>query len=613
MTDNITTPGAILIKNMLPSKKAQDEYDLYSPLDKGGVSRLVNNLIRNAPGEAHTTINKLGSLFFNTATDIGATTPLEDYINDSDERHATLNELESKTNEVLAKKDLSTHDRDKQLGDLAAEYRSRIGKANLAYMLGKHSVVAQMSNVGARATTDQLAQATYSPLMAAGIKGNPIPIVVKHSFAEGLTSAEHLATSYSGRASTVLAQLSTQYPGALFKKLTPSVFHEVITVPDCGTTNGVLTSTDDKLASLGKFEAGTNHLVTEQYLREKVSDGRKTLRLRNVMTCEAKQGLCQKCYGLAASGKLPPIGFNVGVIAAQSVSEVLTQAMLSVKHTGSGAGARRNAYEAAANLLNNPKQNFQDEATISSVNGRVTKVHKTALNDYNILVGETPHFVNRLEAPIVAVGDEVKIGDPLSTGVINPRSLTELKGAGAGRQALSKQLRHVYSNGTNKGLDPRHFDIIARNLIKYVKVKNPGLSGLSEGETLDIGQLNQHMKEHSKKIPLANALNKSLAVGTSELTPGTVLTSNHLNDLASQGVKEVSVSTDGLTVQPIVPGLQTSKHLDPNWISRLAFNHLKDTIQDAAALHQTSKVHSTDPITGYVIGNEFGDGERGEY
>ena len=63
----------------------------------------------------------------------------------------------------------------------------------------------------------------------------------------------------------------------------------------------------------------------------------------------------------------------------------------------------------------------------------------------------------------------------------------------------------------------------------------------------------------------------------------------------------------------MVPGLQTAKLLDKNWISRLSFSKLENSLKDAAALGQESDVHSTDPITPFLIGNEFGDGYHGRY
>lgn len=607
---NITTPGALLIKHMLPTQEAKDHFDIYSPLNKGGMSKLVNNLIQHGGEDAHTTINDLGKMFFNKATEIGATTPLSDYLNDSDDRKAIFAEVEHKVSEVL-KQNHSKQEQNALIGQIVADASKVLSKQNVEYLVERGSTAAKMAKTGARGNPSQLQQGTASPIMGADIGGNPIPVVIKHSFAEGLSNAEHLAMSYGGRASTVLAQLSTEKPGALFKRLTPAVYHEVVTETDCGTKNGIYIKTSDRTSCLGRYEAGTNKLIDEVYLKELRASGTEQIKARNPMTCEAKEGLCQKCYGLAANGKVPEIGRNMGVIAAQSVSEVLTQAMLSTKHQGGTAGRSRNPYDEASNLLNNPSENFQDQATISQKNGIVTDIKKTALNDHEVYVDGSKHFVDRLQDVVVKVGDKLKIGDAISTGTINPRQLVSLKGAGAGRVYIANKMREIYSR--NALLDPRHFDVIARNMIKHYEVEDPGHSGFLPGDKVEVGRLSQHMAEHSKQVDPDSSVGHILAKGVLELTPGTIMTENHAEYLKQHGIDKVSVDTSGLKLSPIVPGLQTNKLLDKNWVSRLAFSNLGKSLQEAAALGQKSQIHSIDPITPYTIGNEFGEGTNGKY
>lgn len=606
----ITTAGQLLIKSMLPTQAARDHHDLYKPLNKNAMKDLVNNLIEHGGPNGHETINDLSKVFFNKATEIGATTPLSDYVNDSDERQTMFSELETKVADIL-KSDKDAHAKKVAISLIGAEYGSRLSKQNLEYLLARGSTAARMANTGARGTPAQLQQGTASPLMAVDIKGNPIPVVIKHSFAEGLSGAEHLAMSYGGRASTVMSQLSTALPGALFKKLTPSVFHEVITTTDCGTKAGVPLDLTDKLSCIGRFEAGTNRLIDYQYWKELQNDGKTRVIARNPMTCQAKEGLCQKCYGLAANSKLPEIGFNAGVIAAQSVSEVLTQAMLSTKHQGGVVGRQRNPYEEASNLLNNPHDNFQDEATISETNGTVTHIRETALKDKEVFVDDKPHFVPRIQDVTVKVGDTLQIGDPLSSGTINPRRLTELKGPGAGRVMLANELRKVYSK--NAQLDPRHFDIIARNMIKYVKVTDPGHSGFLPGDIVEMGQLQQHLSDNSKDVAIDSSLGKMLSKNSLELTPGTRLTQNHIDYLKQNGVSQVPISDTDLQIKAQVPGLHMNKLWDKSWISKLSFSRLADTIRDAGATGASSAIHSTEPITGYMMGTEFGEGTNGRY
>jgi len=604
MTNNVTTPGSILIKHSLTSKDARDNYDLYSPLDKSHMTKLVNMLITKGGSQAHEDINNLSKMFFDKATEIGSTTPLSDYENDSDERTQIMSEFEHKVAEVL-KKNLTKTDQAKALSILGSEYGSKMSKSNLIHMLSRGSTAAKMAKVGARGNPMQLSQGTGSPMMALDVKGTPIPVAINHSYAEGLSPAEHLAASYGGRAATVLAQLSTEKPGALSKKLLPNLFHEVVTIPDCGTTNGVPIPTTDKLSCIGRFEAGTNRLIDSEYLKDLQMSGRKHVTARNPMTCAAKDGLCQKCFGLAPNGELPPIGQNLGVISGQSVSEVLTQAMLSTKHQGGVAGQKRNAYEQANTVLSNP-ENFVDEATISQVNGRVNKLKQTSLKDWEVTVGDKLHFIPNSQTITAKEGDQVRVGDPLSLGVINPRQLVDLKGAGAGRLSISKSLRDIYSQHAQ--LDPRHFDIIAKNMIKHVQVTDPGESGFLPGDKIEVGVLGDYLKRHSKIIPIDSANGHVLAESSLDLTPGTDITQNHIDDLKEHGIKNLRVSDSFLRTKPLVPGLQSLKMLDKNWISKLSSNRLHNIIVEAGALGSSSKIHSTEPIASYTMGNEFGDG-----
>ena len=607
-TGKLTTVGSIILKHSMPTQASKDSYDIYRPLDKGGMTSMINNLIKHGGNKAYEHINTLGQTFFNKATEIGASTPLEDYINESDERSAILKEYEGKVG-LITQGTGTKAEKNMGLAELTGSYNKKIEKQNLDYLSSRGSTAAKMARTGARGNPAQLASGTSTPLMSLNVKGELVPLVIKNSFASGMTPAEHLAMSYMGRGSTVLSQLSTALPGALFKRLAPTVFHETITIDDCGTKNGILQSSIDKKSILGRFEAGTNKLIDEEYYSELHSSSIKNIKVRSSLTCEAHEGVCKKCYGLMASGKMPEIGENVGVIAAQSISEVLTQAMLSTKHKATVGERKGNIYDQASNILNNPKQNFKDEATISEVNGKVNEITLTPLKDYHVFVDGVKHFIPKTQHLVITKGDTITQGDPLSTGVINPRKLVSLRGMGSGRKYLAKELRNIYGGG----LDPRHFEIVAKNLIKYVEVQNPGDSGFLPGDKISVNSIQKHLQDSEVEVPLNQARGRTLSRSIFELTPGTILDQNHVDELHRHGINSVKVSNSDLTVTPIVPGLQTAKLLDKNWISKLSFTKLENTIKDAASLGQESDIHSTDPIAPYVMGNEFGEGINGRY
>lgn len=604
----IITPGALKIKSMLP-EAAQKHFNPTTVLNKNGVKDLIANVITHGGDQAADTISNLSHLFFHTATDHGYSTPLSDYYNDSDERDAMLKEYETATDAVNNEQGLSERERREKLLDVSTKYQKLLTDQNLSYMVARKSTAAMMAQTGARGNPDQLQQATSSPIQSKKIDGSPIPLAIMHSFAEGLSPAEHLAMSYWGRGNTVGAQLSTSKPGDMFKSITPNLYHEVVTEDDCGTTNGLVEKMEptDKKKVIFHFTAGTNHLIDEAYYRQLQHDGVKSIKVRNTLTCQAKEGVCKKCYGLNANGHLPEIGENVGVVAAQSASEVLTQMILGTKHNAK-SGKSINPYDLTSNLLVNP-QKFQDKAIIAEGNGEVHSIKTTTLGDTTLNVGNKEYFIPNSQDVSVKEGDKVKTGEALSSGTINTRELVALRGIGEGRRYMSNKLYEIYGGG----LDPRHFDLIAKNLVKYVKVKDPGNTAYLPGQVVTVNHIADEMARDSQAMPIERATGQKLARPVLELTPGTILDSNHLAYLSKHGIDEVHTSRSGLEVEAMVPGIKTAKLKDTNWLSRLAFKQIGKTLTEAAAEGMESPSSSTDPIAPYILGGAFGEGPGGRY
>lgn len=602
----IITPGALLVKSMLP-ENSKKHFDPTQVLNKNGVKDLISNVITHGGEKAADSISELSHLFFHTATDHGYSTPLSDYYNDSDERTAMLHEYETAVNHVNDKEGLSEREKREELLDISTKYQKILTDQNLKFLMARKSTAALMAQTGARGNPAQLQQGTSSPIQSKRIDGTPIPLAITHSFAEGLTPAEHLAMSYWGRGNTVQAQLSTSKPGDMFKSITPNLYHEVVTETDCHTTNGIVEPLAEKKRILYHYTAGTNHLIDERYFNDLKHDGVKSVKVRNTQTCQAKEGVCQKCYGLDSRGHLPDIGENVGVIAAQSASEVLTQMILGTKHDAK-SGKSANPFDQTSNLLVN-QEKFPDRAIIAEHNGEVTHVETTSLGDSRVHVSGKEYFIPNSQDVIVGEGHKVKIGQPLSTGTVNPRELVALRGLGEGRRYMSNKLSEIYGGG----LDPRHFDLIAKNLIKYVRVRDAGETGYLPGQTVAVNHIQDELQKDTEVLPLERASGKRLARPVLELTPGTELDTNHLQYLNKHGISEVHTTRSGLIVDPIVPGIKTVKLHDTNWLSRLAFKQIGKTLREAASTGMEAPATSTDPIAPYILGGAFGEGSNGRY
>lgn len=608
--NNVFAAGALKIKSLLPEgSKAEYDKMRHENLDKNGVNRLMSNIIRNGGKDAGDGISRVSNEFYNQATMQGYSTPLDDYYNDSEDRHTLMQEFKTKVDQVNLGK-LSSGAKEDALNDLTTSYGARLTDQNLGFLLSKNSTAARMALTGARGNPSQLQQGTSTPLMSKDIKGTPIPVAITSSYAEGLSPAEQIAMSYWGRGNTVSAQLATSKPGAMFKSITPNVYHEVITIPDCHTKNGEMVPVSDKRKLINRYEAVTNHLIDESYYKELKSSGKTSVKVRSVLTCEAPDGICQKCYGKDARATLPDIGENVGVLAAQSASEVLTQMVLSTKHDAkAGKGAK--PFDVVSNLLVNPGT-FKNKATLSTLNGKVTDITTTPLNDSKVYINGAEHFVPKERGLKVKIGDTVSVGQEISNGISNPRELVSLRGTGEGRRYMADTLRSIYESEGND-LDTRHFDILAKNMIKHVEVIHPGDTDYLPGQKVNINALQKILQKDMEQVPLGAASGRVLAKGILHMTPGTTLDNNHIQELHSHGVDEVLVSKSGLGVNPIVPGLGSVKQLDDNWVSKLAARNLSKTLLTGVAMGHKSDIHSTDPITAYMMGSTFGQGTDGKY
>ena len=607
---SVFSAGALRVKELLP-KGAREEYDKvkHIPLDKGGVGRLMSNIIRNGGDDAGDGISRMSNEFFHHATAQGYSTPLDDYHNDSEDRKTLIQEYKSKVDQINVNK-MSPGDKEDALNEVTGKYGKILQDQNLAYMIGKGSTAARMAMTGARGNPVQLQQGSSTPLMSKDIQGTPVPIAITSSFAEGLAPAEQIAMSYWGRGNSVSAQLATSKPGALFKSIVTNMFHEVVTVPDCGTKNGEMVKVSDKRKIVNRYEAGTNQLINEGYYKDLQISGKTSVKVRSVLTCEAKDGVCQRCYGKGANAIVPEIGTNVGVLAAQSASEVLTQMVLSTKHDAkAGKGAK--PFDVVNNILVNPGS-FKNKAILATVKGRVTDIIKTPLNDSKVFIEGVEHFVPKARKLTVKKGDLVSLGQEISLGIANPRELVSLRGMGEGRRFISSTLRSIYE-GEGNDLDTRHFDLMAKNMIKHVEISHSGTTGYIPGQKVNINALAKELKGDSEEVDTSESVGKVLSNGALHLTVGTKLDEGHIQELLSHGVNSVKVSRSGIGITPLVPGLNSVKSLDDNWVSKLTARHLEKTIRDGVAFGHSSTIRSTDPIAAYMMGEDFGTGSDGKY
>jgi len=492
----------------------------------------------------------------------------------------------------------------------ALRLQSELPKKLVDMLHEQGNAFAKMVKAKIRGKPEQLMQLLVSPILFSDARNRPFPFVIKRSFSEGLSPEEYFASSVGARKGIVAQQFATSEPGALSKELIANIADLVVTEVDCGTTHGMVFPIDsphviDRYLARdhGKFKRNT--LVTPQVRDEMKKAGFKEVEVRTPLTCQAKYGVCAYCLGPVGDRKLPEVGFNIGVVAGQTITEPLTQFVLSFKHTGGLANvSRTTGFEEVKQLLEAPK-NFKNKATLAEVSGKVEKIVKAPLGGWFVYVNGKEHYVQQDSEPTVKEGDFVEKGDPISKGMINPRELLELKGVAATRRYLADALYNVYQA---QGIDihPKMFEALARALTKYVEVVDPGTTELVEGEVVDYDSLYKYISDKVKIVPKEKALGKVLARNYGELTAGTVVEKEHLEKLPPQ----VEVTEHKFEVKPYLPPL-SKMHLDGDWLVGLSRSELLKVLTEGAWYGRVSRLRWFHPLPSYVVGEEFWHERKG--
>ena len=233
--------------------------------------------------------------------------------------------------------------------------------AALQENLDRYNPIYMMADSGARGSMAQIRQLAGMRGLIANTSGKTIEIPIKANYREGLTVLEYFTSSRGARKGLADTALRTADSGYLTRRMVDVSQDVIIREDDCGTTDGVWASavfdrgqevqsfgvsihgrypvedvTDPKT---GEILFDSDHMFREEDAEVLEAHGLTKVFVRSVLSCEAKSGVCAKCYGInLALGRPVNSGESVGVIAAQSIGEPGTQLTMRTFHTGGVAG-----------------------------------------------------------------------------------------------------------------------------------------------------------------------------------------------------------------------------------------------------------------------------------
>lgn len=599
----ITSVGHFLLNRSLPAK-----YHITGPMTSKEVHKLVVGLAKEDPAQYVKSISDLKRRGDEIATLEGVSVGLDDIEPDYENRDAVVGPL---AKAVALESDPVKRER------LVID-----AQAKLLDLTKKHpGSMTRMALSGARGNIAQLMKIVTTPLAANDAKRGINPFIIQRSYAEGLTPAEHWTTTPEARALNVATVVSVSKPGEMAKVLVANLIGHTVSIPDCGTLNGSRVTVDDPSAlnrHLARDQHGhpRNTLVTPRLIQELKLRGTHDLLVRSPMTCVAQHGVCQMCQGLDEYGKTHSIGTNVGVRAAQALSEPITQMTLGSKHAVLTIRERKlepQGMKGLRQLLEIPAM-FQHEAVLAPAHGVVTKIEKAPQGGSYIWVGSEKLY----SAPDLTVtakpGQTVEHGDALTNGIPHPAKLVAAKGIGAGRQYFVEALHKVYK-GEGKALDRRHIETLAKSTINHVQIDDvdDDHPEFLKGDVIDYNRFRDVYSKASTRMPLREAIGKRLGEETFHHTIGTEITPSLATELESRGVHEVSVAKNLPKVSFVMKSFVMNPLEEEDWMARLAHRYLKGSIQRGAHAGEESDIHGSNPVPAYAYGAEFRHGPRGTY
>ena len=366
--------------------------------------------------------------------------------------------------------------------------------------LDRYNPIFMMADSGARGSMSQIRQLAGMRGLIANTSGKTIEIPIRANYREGLNILEYFISSRGARKGLADTALRTADSGYLTRRLVDVSQDVIIREEDCGATDGLevfdIKEGKESIESLherliGRYlvedfvdpETGAVLVSKDKMMDDNDADiivghGVERIKVRSILNCRARHGVCKKCYGAnLANGQPVTVGEAVGIIAAQSIGEPGTQLTMRTFHTGGVASA-----EDITQGLPRVEELFEGRkpkhlAIISEIGGRVTfedikKNRHVVVTDQES--GESKSYLIPFGSRIIVnEGDVIEKGTRITEGSVNPHDVLAISGTHAVQDYLIEEVQRVYRM---QGVDinDKHIEVIVRQMMKKVKVEDPG-------------------------------------------------------------------------------------------------------------------------------------------
>ncbi|MDF2968829.1 MAG: DNA-directed polymerase subunit beta [Nocardioidaceae bacterium] len=507
-----TTLGRALFNEALPSDYAFVNHEV----SKRQLGTIVNDLAeRYTKVDVAASLDALKDTGFYWATRSGVTISIEDVVTPPRKQEilATYEDQAAKVQQQFDRGLITDEERRQELIEIWTQATNVVGK-EMEKTFEKTNPIYMTVHSGARGNMMQVRQIAAMRGLVANPRGEIIPRPIKANFREGLSVVEYFISTHGARKGLADTALRTADSGYLTRRLVDVSQDVIIREDDCGTERGlpkrigqrlddgrivpaenVDTSAYARSAATRVVHPGTEEVLVEAggdmgdpKILELVDAGIETVRVRSVLTCDARTGTCAKCYGRSlATGKLVDIGEAVGIIAAQSIGEPGTQLTMRTFHTGGVAGDDiTHGLPRVVELFE--ARTPKGKAPITESAGRV-RLDETDKARKIIVVPddggeEQPYPISKRSRLLVEDGDHVDVGQQLTHGTPDPQDVLRILGVRKAQEHLVDEVQEVYrSQGVS--IHDKHIEIIVRQMLRRVTVIEQGVAELLTGDLVD--------------------------------------------------------------------------------------------------------------------------------
>ena len=545
-----TTIGKLIFNDAIPQDlgfvdRTKRENALLLEIDKlvkkGTLGEILDKCIKvHGLTETAVVLDKIKALGYKFSTKGAITVGVEDIIVPP-EKQQLIEETDKLVDKIVKQYRRGLITEEERYNNVIKAWTETIDKLTgiLKKNMGEYNPINMMSDSGARGNINQIKQLAGMRGLMSDTSGKSIEIPIKANFREGLDVLEFFISSHGTRKTLSDTALRTADSGYLTRRLVDVSQEVIIRENDCGSDEYIeLSAIENQDAkdqgplvplaarisgrypaenivdpATGEVLADTDTLITEELADKIVAAGHTKVKIRSVLTCKCKHGVCAKCYGsnLATNEKCN-IGDAVGIIAAQSIGEPGTQLTMRTFHMGGistadditqGLPRVEELFEARK-----PKGN----ATISELDGTVSinesgkKCEVTVTSEDGMAV--TYSFVLGTNLR-VREGDVIKKGDMITGGSINPHDIIRIVGITGVQNYIIEEVQKVY-NMQGVKINDRHIEVIVRQMLRKIKIDDVGDTTLLPGSVVDITTFNA---ENEKAV----AEGKNVATGTRTL------------------------------------------------------------------------------------------------